>query len=63
MAGHRSSSSSSSWSWILHSNTVNATFSTQAQSKQYFEEDIDLFDFEFTPAGIAKLNAKSRVLL
>lgn len=41
--------------WILQH---NASFTTSADSKQYFTEDIELFDFELTAAEMAQLDAK-----
>lgn len=52
---HGKSAAQVALKWILQR---NATFSTQTDSKQYFQEDIDLFDFELTTAEMAKLNAK-----
>lgn len=41
--------------WIVQR---NATFTTQAQSLDYFQEDVAIYDFELTAAEMAKLNSK-----
>ena len=55
-AKHHKSAAQVALKWILQR---NATFTTETQTKQYFQEDLDLFDFQLTPAEMAKLNAKA----
>eukprot|EP00040_Diaphanoeca_grandis_P024830 m.136909 g.136909 ORF g.136909 m.136909 type:complete len:309 (+) comp29893_c5_seq1:87-1013(+) len=42
--------------WIVQH---NATFTTSCTTMDYFQEDIDIFDFELSSAEMAKLDAKS----
>lgn len=52
---HNKSGAQVALRWIIQR---NATFTTEASTLDYFQEDINIFDFQLTPAEMAKLNSK-----
>jgi len=52
---HNKSGAQVALRWIVQR---NATYTTQASTLQYFQEDVEIFDFELTSAEMTKLNAK-----
>eukprot|EP00035_Acanthoeca_spectabilis_P003276 m.92231 g.92231 ORF g.92231 m.92231 type:complete len:294 (+) comp12027_c0_seq1:648-1529(+) len=52
---HNKSGAQVALRWIVQR---NATYSTQASTLAYFQEDVSVFDFELTPTEMATLNNK-----
>lgn len=52
---HNKSSAQVALRWIIQR---NATFTTSASSREHFQQDLDIFDFELTAEDMKTLNAK-----
>lgn len=52
---HNKTSAQVALRWIIER---NATFTTSASTSEHFSQDLDIFDFQLTPAEMATLNAK-----